>query len=410
VNVLLIHNTYRWRGGEDIVVEQERGILERAGHKVTTYYRSNWEIQEPSVLHQPALLSKIIWSRDCRHEVAAVLEREKPDIIHIHNTFLKISPSVYSACADAGIPVIQTLHNYRFLCPAAYFFRHGHVCEECADHGLWRSVQHGCYRKSRSATAAVAVTLAVHRKLKTLPHAVTRYIANTEFARQKFIAAGFPADRVKVKPNFLYPDPGKHTGRGRYAVFAGRLSPEKGLRRLLEAWAGLQERIPLHIIGDGPLRQAIEKQAAGLPDVRLDGSLTHDETLQMLKSALFLVCPSEWYENFPMVIVEAFACSTPVICPRLGAMQEVVCGGRTGLHFDNGDTKDLIDKVTWAWRNPEKMHLMGEAARQEFETKYTAEQNYNNLMAIYEDALHSLPQAGSSTESEKAVWPRSHAV
>ena len=389
MKILLVHNTYQQPGGEDVVFDQERQLLERAGHEVLTYCRSNLEIAGYSPLKLLALGGRMMWARDSRREIASLLHEQKPDLVHVHNTFLMVSPSIYSACSEADIPVVQTLHNYRLLCPAATFFRDGGVCEECLEHGLWRGVLHGCYRNSRSETSAVALMLTVHRWLATWSEMVDCFIALSEFSRLKFIEGGIPAEKVVVKPNFVFADPGCRARSGEYALFIGRLSPEKRVVTLLAAWQRFRVRVPLSIIGGGPERDFLEAHAKqmGLSDVRFFGQLPRDEVIAAMKGARCLVFPSEWYENFPVTIAEAFACGVPVIASRLGAMQEIVEDGRTGLHFKPGDAADLAAKVEWAWTHPREMEEMGRQARAEYEAKYTAERNYEMLMEIYTKAI-----------------------
>lgn len=392
MKVLLVHNEYQEPGGEDIVFRQEKQLLSAFGHKVLVYKRSNHEINRYSRLQRVLLPRQLIWAEDARQDVARILGEEKPDIVHVHNTFTQISPSIYMACREAGVPVVQTLHNFRLLCPAATFYREGKACEECVAHSLWRSVRHGCYRSSRFATAAVAVMLATHRHLRTWIDNIDSYIALTEFARQKFIHSGFPAGRIHTKPNFVDPDPGQGTEKGDYALFVGRLSEEKGLRTLLAAWACLKSSIRLFIVGDGPLRAELEKYAAarGLSAVSFLGRLRHAETQEAIKGARFLILPSECYENFPMTIVEAFASGTPVICSCFGAMEEIVEAGRTGLHFEVNNSENLAEKVSWAWAHSGSMRVMGKEARREYESKYTAKKNYSLMMAIYRDVIDRL--------------------
>jgi glycosyltransferase involved in cell wall biosynthesis len=407
VKILLIHNEYRQPGGEEVVVEQERQLLQQAGHQVVHYRRSNVETEGISGLGQLSLVKKIVWASDARQDVALLLRNQKPQIVHVHNTFMVISPSIYSACREAGVPVVQTLHNFRLFCPAAFFYRDGHVCEDCSDHSLWRGIQHACYRQSRPTTAAVALMLEFHRLRHTWEQGIDTFIALNEFARNKFISLGLPAEKVCVKPNFLYSDPGKRTEPGQYAMFAGRLSPEKGVSTLLSAWARLKTRIPLRIIGDGPLLPTLQAEAAkrGLSDVHFEGRLNREQTLAAFKGASFMLFPSLWYENFPMVIAEAFACSTPVIGSRLGALEVIVQDGHTGLHFAPGDPADLATKVEWAWNHPEKVQVMGSNARQEFETKYTAEKNYTLLMEIYERAIRRRTPEPTPLSDEAPTHP-----
>lgn len=400
MKILLVHNAYRQPGGEDIVFEQERQVLEGAGHQVVAYRRSNHEVNEHSLAGQFSLASKAVWAADSRRELAAMLCREKPEIVHIHNTFVMVSPSIYSACREAGVPVVQTLHNYRLLCPAANFFRQDRICEECVEHSLWRGVRHGCYQGSRAATSVVALMLAVHRWRRTWIRGVDCFIALSGFSRRKFIEAGLAAEKIAVKPNFIYADPGCRAQSGAYALFIGRLHPERRVETLLAAWQRLQVPIPLRIIGGGPQRVALEAQARqmGVSDVRFHGHLPRDQAIAFLKGAWCLIFTSEWYENFPVTIVEAFACGVPVICSRLGAMQETVADGRTGLHFTPGDAEDLAQKVEWAWSHPEEMAAMGRAARAEYEAKYTAAHNYLMLMEIYQRVLEAREGVAASAE------------
>lgn len=389
VKVLVAHNYYQQPGGEDATCEQECELLERSGHEVVFYKRSNKEIEDYSRWQRLRLSADTIWNARSRSEFRTLLERERPDVVHAHNTFVVLSPSIFAACEDLGVPVVQTVQNYRLFCPAATFFRDGKICEECLDHGLLRSVRHACYHGSRSATAVVALLIAANRRWETWPAKVRRIIAVTHFSRRKMVQAGLPEDQVVVKPNFVYPDPGEGCGPRDYALFVGRLSPEKRVATLLTAWGKLPDPIPLKIVGGGPDREGLERQAkeSNLKDVEFLGQIPRPKTLGMIQGARFLVFPSEWYEGFPVTICEAFACGTPVICSRLGAMEEVVADGDTGFHFEPGDAGQLAGKALWAWTHPDEMRQMGRQARREFEAKYTAESNYPILMSIYESVM-----------------------
>lgn len=389
MKIVLVHNTYQQPGGEDVVFEQERANLARAGQDVVVYQRSNREIDELSPLGRLALPKNSIWSSRTRREFAALLQRERPDIVHVHNTFVVISPSIYSVCREMGIPVVQTLHNFRLLCPAATFYRNGTICEDCLDRSLWSAVRHSCYRDSRAATASVALMLASHRRLGTWHQTIKGYIALTEFSRDKFIAAGFAPHKIAVKPNFVDVDPGPRTETRDFALFVGRLTPEKGVGTLLDAWERLAARCPLQIVGDGPDRAALEARVRdrGIPGVTFRRSLPRDRATALMKTARFLIAPSTWYEGFPMVIAEALACGTPVICSRLGSMQEIIADRVTGLHFIPGDAEDLARKVVWAWNHPDELAAMSRAARREYENRYTAKKNYELQMEIYQQAL-----------------------
>ena len=389
LKIVVVHNTYQQPGGEDVVFEQERRMLENAGHQVVPYCRSNWDVDSYHGVRLVNLAARTIWASDSRREFLQLLQQEKPDLVHVHNTFVMISPSIYSACSEARIPVVQTLHNYRLLCPTATFFRDGKVCEECLAGSLWQGVKHACYRDSYSASAVVALMLASHRLRDTWKREISCFIALSEFARNKFVEGGLPGEKIFVKPNFVSPDPGARTGDGDYALFVGRLSPKKRVDTLLEAWKRLSQPIPLLILGGGPDKERLTAQASaeGLAYVELKGHMPREQTLAAINQARFLIFASEWYENFPVTLVESFACSTPVICSRMGVMPEIVADGRTGVHFTPADPEDLARKVEWAWTHPKEMRAMGQEARREYEVKYTAEKNYPVLLEIYKRAL-----------------------
>jgi len=390
MKILVAHNAYQQRGGEDTVVAAEPELLRARGHEVVSYRRSNDELAGRNGIRILALAAETVWSSLSYETVKNILKIERPDVAHFHNTFPLISPSTYYACAEAGVPVVQTLHNYRLLCPGATFLRDGKVCEECLGRAVpWPAVVHGCYRNSRPATLATAAMLSVHRAMGTWQKKVNLYIALTEFARKRFIEGGLPADRVVVKCNFIPNRPAPATTSRDYALFVGRLSEEKGPQLLPVAWQALRSRVPLRVVGDGPLMKTLceEVKRYGLSSrIELKGRRPANEVAAAMTGARFLVMPSIWYEGFPMTVVEAYADGLPVIASRIGSLAEIVQDGVTGLHFNPGDAMDLAAKVEWAWTHPKEMEEMGRAARGEYEAKYTAERNYEALMRIYEIA------------------------
>jgi glycosyltransferase involved in cell wall biosynthesis len=390
MKILLVHNAYKHRGGEDNVFSAERDLLVAAGHCVTAYLRHNDDIAVDGFFSSAKLATQTIWSWESYRALGELLRESQPDIVHFHNILPLISPASYYACVKAGVPVVQTLHNYRLVCPGGMFLRDGLVCEQCLGRSIpWPGIAHACYRGSRAATSGVATMLTVHRALRTWQHGVNVYIALTEFARRKFIEGGLPRERIVVKPNFVSLDPGVSVSRGDYALFVGRLAQEKGLDILLSCWRQLSNTIPLKIAGDGPLHDEMESFAAqsSLKSVSFLGRVSSGEILELMRGARFLVFPSLWFEGFPLTIAEAYACGIPVVASRLGAMGEIVEDGRTGLHFKSGDAADLAAKVEWAWAHEDQMESMGIAARKEYESKYTAERNYQMLKEIYESAI-----------------------
>ncbi len=381
MRVLAVHNAYQQRGGEDFAVEREIELLRERGHQISTFFVSNDAIPNMS---RARLAVDTVWSSSAGRSLKERLQSERPNVVHFHNTFPLISPAAYYAARSEGVPVVQTLHNYRLLCPNALFFRDGGACEDCLGKPVpWPGVLHSCYRGSRAASGVVAGMLTAHRFLKTWKEKVDVYIALTEFARQKFIEGGIPAEKVAVKPNFVNPDPGPGEGKGGYALFVGRLSEEKGVETMIRAWELLGDRIPLKVVGDGPLAEKVSGAAERLSGVEWMGQIPGEQVTELMKDAAFLVFPSTWYEVFPLVIVEAFATGLPVIASDIGSMSSLIDQGRTGLHFRPGDGEDLAAQMERVLLRPEDLDRMRREARAEFEAKYTAERAYERLMKIY---------------------------
>jgi glycosyltransferase involved in cell wall biosynthesis len=387
-HILMVHNYYQSHApsGEDGVFREDEKLLRSKGHKVTLFTRHSDVIKEFSPLKKSALMWQITWSRESYSAIEEMIKLEKPDIVHVCNTFPLISPSIYYACHKYGIPVVQTVQNYRLFCASSVFFRENSVCEECMVHGSFRAIKHGCYRNSRIQTIPLVFMHQFHRLLGTWTKYVDVYVAATEFSRQKLIQGGLPAERIAVKPNFFLSMPEPSYCYGSYVIFLGRLSVEKGVRTLLNAWKHLQD-IPIKIIGDGALKDEVISAAKSNPSIEFLGHLSNEQCLELLKHSMFMVMPSEWYEGFPMTIREAFASGKPVVASRMGAMAEIINDGRTGLLFEPGNPDDLVAKVRWLIEHKEIAMQMGKAARAEFEAKYTAEKNYEILMKIYDMAI-----------------------
>jgi glycosyltransferase involved in cell wall biosynthesis len=382
--ILIVHNTYQRRGGEESVIESEIALLRSQGHAVETYLRSSNDVSEIPPL---SLAQQTLWSTRTTHDIAQLIRDFRPDIIHAHNTVPLISPSLYWTAERARVPVVQTLHNFRLFCLNSLFLREGKVCEECLGRLPWRGVARACYRGSRAASATLAGMLVLHRGLDTYLKWGTRYIALNEFCRNKFIEGGLPQDRIVVKPNFVdFPRLPASCRRG--LLFVGRLSMEKGVAILARA-AALMPAPCLRVAGEGPEEALLE----GLSDVRRLGSLGGESVRGEMSNAMALVLPSICYENFPRTIVEAFACSLPVIASRIGALAHLVQDGETGLLFEPGNPRDLADKMTWALAHPEQMAVMGQNARGYYESHYTSERNYEQLVAIYRNAINEVKKA-----------------
>jgi glycosyltransferase involved in cell wall biosynthesis len=383
MRILVVHNAYQKPGGEDVVFQSEVALLESEGHEVVRHATSNDDVRKHGSV---SLAANTVWNGAARREVQALIQRTRPDLMHVHNTFPLLSPSIYGAAQAEGVPVIQTLHNFRLLCPSAVLRRDGKVCEECIGTlTRWPGVVHRCYRNSRAATGAIAAMLMTHTLIGTWREKVTRFIALSEFDRDKFVEGGYPAAKIAVKPNFLADDPGLRTGRGSYALFVGRLSPEKGVGTLLEAIGRMAAPPLLKIAGQGPLMTATPDAN---PNIEWLGQQSRTEVFERLGGAALLIMPSEWYEGCPLVIIEAFARGVPVIASHLGTMAEMIVDGVTGLLFTPQDPQDLAAKIRWALDHPAEIAAMASRARQEFESKYSAARNYKMLMQIYEAALN----------------------
>lgn len=381
LRVLVVHNRYRQLGGEDAVVRDETALLDRMGAIVEVYERDNHEIDSMSPLRVAA---DTVWSTRTAGEIDRVLARFKPQVVHAHNTFPLVSPSLYTAADRHGVAVVQTLHNFRLFCVQAMFMRSGAICEDCIGTLPWRGIARRCYRDSATQSAVAVGMLGVHRALGTYRKRVARYIALNRFCRDKFVEAGLPPERIVIKPNFVDLPPPAAEGPRSGALFVGRLAPEKGVSVLLAA-ARLETTSGIDVIGGGP----DEARVRETPGVCALGWRTPEEIYARMRNAACLVMPSLWYENFPRTLVEAYACGLPVVASRLGAMAELVVEGKTGLLFEPGNAADLALTLEWAERHPEEMRRMGATARRLYESRYTPEANFRQLTAIYEDAIHA---------------------
>ncbi|MDJ0592952.1 MAG: glycosyltransferase family 4 protein [Pleurocapsa sp. MO_226.B13] len=385
MRILSAHNRYQIRGGEDESCESEQRLLREMGHLVDVYQENNDRISSLSKLQ---LALRTIWSTETYKTVSAQLQTTPYDLVHVQNFFPLISPSIYYAAQNKGIPVIQTLRNYRLLCPNALFFRDGKVCEDCMGKPIpYPGILNSCYRGNTTASIATAATITIHRALDTWSKTVDRFICLTHFARNKFIEGGFPANKIVVKPNFVHPDPGIGYGAGGYALFVGRLSVEKGLDTLLDAWEILDNPCPLIIVGDGPLAEQVLQATQANSNIEWLGRRPMAEVHELMGNANFLIFPSKWYETFGRVAIEAFAKGTPVVASNIGAIAELINHGQTGILFAPGNAKDLADKVDWCLSNQSKLAQMRPEARHEFESKFTAEANYKMMMEIYAAVL-----------------------
>lgn len=381
MRVLIAHNAYQQHGGEDSVVADEAALLRARGHEVELFSAHNDDI---AGMRRVELLKRTLWSRPAADEMRRRCAAFRPDVVHVHNSFPLLSPAIHWAAAEAGVPVVQTLHNFRLLCPQAMLLREGRVCEDCVGRLPWRGAVRGCYRGSVAQSTVLAGMLTLHRGLGTWQKRVNRFIALNEFCRAKFVEGGLPAGRISVKPNFVdLPPPAGGPREG--FLFVGRLSREKGLDVL--AAAAREAQLPVTVLGSGPMSESLATEAL----LALRGAMPMVEVLAQMRSAAALVMPSLWYENFPRTLVEAWACGLPVIASRLGAMAELIEEGVTGLLFEAGNPAALAQTLEWADQHPEELAAMGRRAREHYAVHYTAERNLQQLTAIYYEAIAEGP-------------------
>lgn len=383
IRVLLIHNRYQQRGGEDAVFEEEAALLRASGIFVETLVVTNEDVRSlPDIV---ATASLVVYNPFARRTVARVISEVKPTVVHVHNFFPRLSPSIFLACRQAKVPVVWTLHNFRITCANGLLFREGHPCEKCVDSNAFWGAVHRCYRGTFLGSVAVAGMIAAHRKARTWSKHVDRFITLTNFSKGRIAAAGIPTEKIVVKPNSIEDPQSKFSlvGRRSGAVFVGRLSKEKGVDTLLEAWRSIEA--PLVVIGSGPEEAHLRSIASS--NVSFVGHQDKANIYRYVSNAELLIVPSRWYENFPMVIVEAMALSTPVVCSRIGALQELIEEGDTGFLFKVNDPGDLARVVSKALSRPEVLTQMGIAARRKYELFLTPERNLEALLSIYNDVI-----------------------
>jgi glycosyltransferase involved in cell wall biosynthesis len=392
MKILFVHNFYQQAGGEDAVLAAEMALLKQQGHEVELWSLDNKDI--PSGLAGKVRVAiNTVYSSASRRIAREKIVGFRPDVVHVHNFFPLISPSIYDACLETGTPVVQTLHNYRTICASALLMRDGQICEQCINGSAYQAVKYRCYRDSWLGSLVLATMIARLRRKKVWGHKVTRFIALTEFAKSRFVSAGFPAAKIVVKPNFAAPSttiPAQVGNDERFALYVGRISPEKGINTLLRAWASLDAGLHLKIAGDGPLLEQLQPAS----NIELLGRQSAAQISSLMSTAEFLILPSEWYEGFPMVMVEAFAHGLPVLASRLGSMTNIIRDGENGLLFRAKDVDDLRQKLEWLWQYPLKVQEMAKNAKADYLENYTPEENYRQLMAIYTDAIITAKKKG----------------
>ena len=393
MRILLVHNYYRGGapGGEDIVFDAERRLLETAGYEVRTYTRRNDEMDEHSRVDQLATVTSLMGRGRTRGDLAALFKAWRPDIVHVHNTFPLISRAIFDVCSKFEIPSVQTVHNYRWVCAAATHLRDGRICTECDASNLMPAIKHRCYRGSLAGSIAVAAAIRGEFAQRARGGGATRYLALTQFAADRLQASGVDAARIRIRPNFIEQSTGaanSSASHESYAVFTGKLAIEKGLRTLLMAWRDLAD-IPLVIVGDGPLRAELEAYAREhkLRQVSFVGLKSREETRRLVADAALQVVPSEWFEGMPMVVLEAWSAGTPVIASAIGGLAEMIGNDERGLSFRTQDSESLVRQVRHLWGDTERRNELVAAGRDQIARHHTPEAGLRSLNAIYAELV-----------------------
>ena len=390
MRILKVHNYYTGSGGEDTVFHAETALLRSRGHEVIEYLEFNKKIES---MNKVTVARQTLWSHSSYRKLKQFLKEKKPNVVHFHNTFPLISPSAYYACQELKIPVVQTLDNQRLICPAASFYRDGKLCLDCLGKTPpWPGVLHACYHDSHLHTAVVASMITIHRWMRTWQTKIDIFLCSTNFYRDLFVQARFPSDKMVVMPHFVQERHQSDSVRktGDYALFVGRLDPEKGVNTLLEAWRHLD--FPLKIRGNGRLDEAarVFVKQHNMDNIEFVGRMEEHELSDLIGNARFLVMPSEgYYETFGMVIIEAFSRDVPVVASNIGVVPELVSDKQTGLLFEPGNALDLADKARWMWDHPVEARAMGRNGLNTYKERFTQNQCYKTLVDVYERLINS---------------------
>lgn len=381
--VLIVHNYYQLPGGEDTVVANEKKMLDSNGHTVVFYTRNNSELEKLGIIQKFLFPFSIIFNIKTYKDARKIIKNQKINIVHVHNTLSLVSPAVYYAARSMKVPIVQTVHNFRLICPGAIFYRNGNICEECVTKGLICAIKYKCYRGSRIQTLACVINMKIHRM--TGIYKKINYICLTDFNKGKLLKLKcIPKDKVFVKPNFIQQN-GEFVpsdNRADQFVFAGRLEKIKGIDFLLEAWKQMGKNTPkLIICGVGPMKDWCMKFInENMLNAEMKGYVPNAEVRRIISKSKALIFPTQLYEGFPMSIVEAFSTGTPVICPNFGNAGNIVSDQVTGYKYKKGSHDSLISAIR------KVDNKIFESTYKEFLEKYTEEYNYKLLMDIYEEA------------------------
>lgn len=387
MRVMVVHNFYIQPGGEDKSYRDEADLIEKNGNPVLRFERHNRDLQGKTI---GSIVKQTLWSNEVVRDFYEAAQDFRPDVIHCHNTFPQIGIAPYSVAARLRIPVVETLHNYRWICPASSLLRDGEPCMQCVGkRWQWPSIQHACYQGKRSRTSIIAWRNFRYGGAPAGIVGVSRFIALTHKAKALFVQGGFPAERMVVKPNFIAEDPGVGGPRSQRVLFVGRLTHEKGVELILEIWAKHQIEFPLRIVGSGPLEQKVREAAAENPLIEWAGELPHEQVMAEMREARVLLMPSVGQETFGRTLIEAFATGTPVVAANHSSMAEVVEHGVTGLLFENASHLACAQALRELMSDRERWQAMSESARKVYQDNYSSEINYQQLVKIYQGVTAS---------------------
>lgn len=382
-NILIVHNYYQIPGGEDTVVANEKKMLEAHGHKVVLYSRNNSELKSMSKWKKLILPLSTVFNLKTYRDVKRLIRVEHIDIVHVHNTLTLVSPSVYYAAKAMKIPVVQTVHNFRLLCPGATFYRDGHICEECVTKGLMYAVKHNCYRGSKLQTLACVVSTTIHRL--TGIYGKISYICLTEFNKEKLLQLKqIKADRVFVKPNFVETATDEivpYNKRENTFIFAGRLDKLKGINILFDAWRQMGKTAPkLIICGTGSMEEWCRKFLIDYPEcnIEMKGFVPNKETKKLIANSKALILPTQWYEGFPVTILEAYSAGTPVIGSNIGNVANLI-NSSLGATFIYNSPESLINVISHC-------NFKSEIIEEYYRENYSEDKNYSMQIQCYKRA------------------------
>jgi len=380
MKILQIHNEYKFRGGEDIVVEDEKKLLIKNGHKVFQLKKKN--LKEITNLYEKLKVAiNLFYSKSSKDFVIKKIKKINPDIIHIHNTFPLWTFSVIDACNEANVPVVMTLHNYRIICSKAIFFRNNKICELCINSSPLNAIKFGCYQNSKLKSIPVSLMIKKYKKGLALVKKVNKFIVLTKFSKKKLLEINFPKNKIAIKPNFISKNFNKYITNKKGFLFASRLSEEKGLLDLIDAHN--KYNFDLRVCGEGPLKNYLNN----FQNIKYLGLLNREKLYYELGNSEFLIFPSKSNETFGNIIIEAFALETIVIAPKLDSISCIIKDKFNGILFEPNNTNDLVNKIKWAIKNKIICNQIVQNAKIDLKKKYTDKINYQILKKIYDDAI-----------------------